>query len=319
MNYRRKLLQGSVAFPLFPGVSYAQGWPNKPVKFVVPYPAGGVTDVIGRSILERIPKYISGSSFIIENKPGGSTQIGVEAASQSDPDGHTFLLTLTQSFSVLPHIRKLNFSLDNFEVVSGVAEYAGFIIVRSGLNVKTLSEFIDLAKKNPGKLTYGSAGIGSFAHVYGEQFKKYTNTDLLHVPYKGSAELTTAVMSGEIDMFIVPTDSNLLKSGRAVVLSCFANRRHPELPNVPSILEAGIKVDLPWNGWGIFAPKGVSKEIIDKLNFAIEKILAEEEVIERFQRSLTFPKFVPGSNLKRSINSSNEFYKNIVQSLEIKN
>lgn len=322
MNLRRQMILGGISFPFISlaNTPNAQIWPNKPVKIVIPYPAGGVTDVIGRTILERITKHIPGGSFIIENRPGGSTQIGVEAVSNSAPDGYTFLLTLTQSFSILPHIRKLPYSLENnFEIINGVAEYAGFVIVRSGLNVTTLGEFLDLARKNPGKITYGSAGIGSFAHIYGEQLKKYAGIDMLHVPYKGSAELTTAVLAGEIDMFIVPTDSNILRSGRATVLACFANKRHPELPNIPTIGEAGIKVDLPWNGWGFFAPKGTPSEIIDTFNLAIEKIMQENEVIERFSKSLTFPKFISSNQMKRHIQSSSTFYKSLLNNLEIKN
>lgn len=319
MNLRRKLLIYPLGLTVVSPYSFAQpGWPNKPIKIVVPATAGGVTDIIARVIVDKLKSYIS-SPIVIENKGGAGTQIGTEFVARAEPDGYTFLLGVTQAFTILPNIRKLSYTIENFDPVAGVAEYAAMVILKKELGVNNLGEFITLAKNNPGKLTWGTAGIGSSGHINGEQLKKHANIDLLHVPYKASAESVTALVSGEVDMIIDPTGLNLVTSNKATGVACFSSHRHPLLPHIPAITEfKDLKVELPVNGWCLLAPKGTNKHIVETMNNYIQQILNDPVVREKMIGVSAFPRYFSAQELIKTVNISKEHHKEILEKINIK-
>ena len=171
---RRRVLHcaGVLAVGALPGrfVSAQARWPDRPLRFIVPFPPG----------------------IVVDNRPGGTTQVGTEAAARAEPDGSTMLLVTATTFTVLPNLRKMSFDLNSFEIAGGVADYVPIVTARNGLGVKSLPELIALAKRQPGKLTWGSAGVASAGHIYGEILKRHAGIDMLHVPFKGSGELVAA-------------------------------------------------------------------------------------------------------------------------------
>jgi tripartite-type tricarboxylate transporter receptor subunit TctC len=294
-------------------------WPNRPIKFVVPFGAGGPTDIMARALSEKMKSYLN-VSIIVENKPGGTGQIGTESVMRAAPDGYTFLVGVTQNFTILPNIRKVPYDIDSFEIIAGIADYAAIITVKKELGVRTLNDLIKYAKSNPGKLTWGSTGIGSASHVNGEQMKKHAGIDMLHVPYKSAADAVTGFLSGEIDILIDAAGIPLIEDGRAIGLANFANRRHPEVPNIPAITEfTEFKVGLPNNAWHVMAPLGTPAEIISVMSRFIEKSVNDKETSDRLLKAGGFPKYTPGPELKQSMIQSRSYFKSILSSINIQN
>jgi len=320
---RRRLLAAAAAAPLaaaLPGGARAQArWPDRPIRFVVPFPPGGNSDVLARTLAERLREHLGGASILVDNRPGGTTQVGTEAVARSEPDGHTMLLAAATSFTVLPNLRKLPFELDaNFEIAGGIADYMAIVTVRKGLGVKTLGEFVELARRQPGKLTWGSAGSASAGHIYGEQLKKHAGIDMLHVPFKGSADAATALVGEQVDMIIDGVGLGLARGGRAVALATFFGRRHPEMPDVPAITETGVKVELPAGGWGVAFPKGTPQPVLQQMGAALEKTLAEPETRDRLLRASVIAMWTPAADYRRALLSARGYYADLLQSIGMK-
>jgi tripartite-type tricarboxylate transporter receptor subunit TctC len=318
---RRRLLAAAAAAPiaaLAPTPSGAQArWPDRPIRFVVPFPPGGNSDALARTLAERLRDAL-GATVVVDNRPGGTTQVGTEAVARAEPDGHTMLLAAATSFTVLPNLRKLPYSLADFEIAGGIADYVAIVAARKGLGVKTLAEFVELARKNPGKLTWGSAGNASAGHIYGEQLKKHAGIDLLHVPFKGSADAGTALAGEQIDLIIDGVALGLARGGRAVPLATFFGQRHPELPDVPAITETGVKVELPAGGWGIAFPKGTPAPILAQVSAALEKVLAEPETKDRLIRASVVAMWTPPADYRRALVAARGYYADLLQSIGMK-
>lgn len=319
---RRRLLAAAAAAPLALAapVAPAQGrWPERPIRLVVPFPPGGNSDALARTLAERLREHLGGATLVVDNRPGGTTQVGTEAVARAEPDGYTMLLAAATSFTVLPHLRKLPYELDaSFEIAGGVADYIAIVAVRKGLGVKTLGELVEAAKRQPGKLTWGSAGSASAGHIYGEQLKKHAGIDLLHVPFKGSADAATALAGEQIDMIIDGVALGLVRNGRAVPLATFFGRRHPELPEVPAITETGVRVELPAGGWGVAFPKGTPAPIVAQTGAALERVLAEAETRERLLRASIVAMWTPAADYRRALRSARVYYADLLQSIGMK-
>jgi len=318
---RRTLLAAAGAGVLAaaaPG-ALAQGrWPERPIKLVVPFPPGGNSDVLGRTLADRLRDVLQ-ATVIVDNRPGGTTQVGTDAVARAEPDGYTMLLAAATAFTMLPNLRKLPYELDaNFEIAGGVAEYIALVTARKGLGVKTLAEFIDLAKRQPGKLTWGSAGQASAGHLFGEMLKKAAGIDMLHVPFKGSADASTALVGEQIDMVIDGTGLALARSGRAVALATFFGQRHPELPDVPAVTESGLPLTLPPGGWGLAFPKGTPAPIVAQTGAALEKILAEPETRDKLLRASIVAQWTPPAQYRTALQGGRRIYGELLQSIGMK-
>ena len=256
----------------------AQSWPDRPVKVVLPYAPGGATDFIGRPWAEKLSQ-VFGQQFVIDNRGGASGGIGTEAVAKAAPDGYTFLLTPNGPLTVLPNLRKLAYDpVKDLIPVARVGDIVSGFSIHTGVGVKTFKEMIDYAKKNPGKLAYGSAGLGSSTHLRIETLKYKAGVDILHVPYRGSADALNDLLANNVQMMNEINNLPHVRAGKLILLNINYGQRHPEFPDVPTLTEAGYpNSDVPiW--YSICAPAGTNKDIVQKLNAKIVELANGEEM-----------------------------------------
>jgi len=261
----------------------AQSWPDKPVKLILPYAPGGATDLIGRPWAEKLGQ-VFGQQFVIENRGGAGGMIGTEAAAKSAPDGYTFLLTPNATLTVLPTLRQAPYDpIKSFDPVGRVGDLVSGFVVHPAVGVKTLKELIEYAKKNPGKLAYGSAGLGTATQLRIEMLKYRAGIDILHVPYRGSADALNDLLPNTVQMM---NEINVLphvKAGKLILLNINYPTRHPDFPDVPTLTELGYPdSDVPI-AYMICAPAGTPKEIVQKLNAKLVEIAKSDEMIARLR------------------------------------
>jgi len=263
----------------------AQGtWPTRPVKLVLPYAPGGATDLIGRPWAEKLHQAF-GQPFVIDNKGGASGAIGTETVARAAPDGYTFLLTPGATLTVLPLLRKVNYDpAKDFAPVADVGDLVCGFVISPSLNINSIKELVEYSKKNPGKLAYGSAGLGTFSHMRIEMLKLKAGIDILHVPYRGSADALNDLLSGQVQMM---NEINVLphvKAGKLKLLNINYPSRHPDFPEVQTLLEAGYADADVSIQFTLQAPAAVPKDIIATLNKKIVEIAATPEMIARMQQ-----------------------------------
>ena len=253
--------------------AHAQGYPAKPVRIVVGFPAGGSVDLVARLVAPKLAEALD-QSFIVDNRPGATGFIGASAVARSAPDGHTLLMGATGLTAGVSVFAKLPFELMNdFAPVALVAHQPIVLVLHPSLPAKTVAEFIALAKSRPGKLNYASTGTGSASHMATEMFAMMTGVKMGHVPYKGSAPALTDLVGGQIELMfeLVPTAIPFIQSGRLRALAVTSGRRSGMLPGVPTMQEAGLG-DYVFIGWlGVLAPAGTPRDIVAKLNVEIQK------------------------------------------------
>jgi tripartite-type tricarboxylate transporter receptor subunit TctC len=250
----------------------------------VPFPAGGPTDVLTRSISEKLSTAL-GTPVIIENKPGAGGTIGADFVAKSAPDGYTLMMATSSTHSVGPSLSKLSYDAQkDFAPVIWLGNAPRVLVVPPILGVANLREFIALAKKDPGKLNYASSGIGSVAHLATEQFAYMAGIKLTHVPYKGVQQSVPELLSGQVAMLFdnMVTVQPHIKSGRLKALGISTSRRSPLMPEVPTIAEAGVPGFETLTWFGILAPAGTPVAIVQRLNAEINKALTDAEVRDRF-------------------------------------
>jgi tripartite-type tricarboxylate transporter receptor subunit TctC len=263
----------------------AQSYPSRPVRVVVPFAPGGATDATARLISKHLSQRL-GQNFIIDNKPGADTAIGAEFAAKSAPDGYTLLFTNDATFVLNPLLfPSLPYKPSrDFDAVATVAYLNLTLAVSGELPVKTFKDLVDYTKAKSGTIAYGSSGVGGQAHLMGEMYKKLTNTEIVHVPYKGLAPALTDVMGGRV-VFTFPTISTIqgfVKDGRVKALAISGDKRSPLLPDVPTFAEIGYK-EMDIGAWYAFlAPAGTPKEVIAKINAAVAAILSDPELEKDF-------------------------------------
>ena len=253
--------------------SAQDNWPTKPVRIIVNFAPGGSTDNATRPFADRLSR-VFGQQFVIDNRPGASGTIGVEAAVRSAPDGYTFLVTGSPVLTVIPQARKV--SWDPFKDLLPIAHFADYmlpIVVNPSLPVNSIQELKTYAMANPGKLNCGSAGLGTFTHLICETLRSSAGIDNLHVPYRGGADALNDFLAGTTQIHSEPNVMPHVKAGKAKLLAIADRERHPDYPNVPLISE--IYPDIAIVGWfGLFAPAGTSPAIIKRLNDEFNKIAA---------------------------------------------
>jgi tripartite-type tricarboxylate transporter receptor subunit TctC len=263
----------------------AQTWPEKPVHIIVAFTPGSATDVIGRAMSNELSAKL-GQPVIVENKPGAGGTIAASQVAKAPPDGYTLLLN-SSGHTVSPYIYKLSYDpAKDLMGVSLLGRQPNILVVSPDKGWKTVDDLVKEAKAHPGKISFGSAGVGSATHFNGEKFKLAAGIDVLHVPYKGTPEALNDVMGGRVEYFFSPVVSalSLIHEKRVIALANGSPRRSSVLPDVPTTEEAGYKGS-GYDYWaGLLAPAGTPPAVVDKLNKAVVEVLAMAEVKERLSK-----------------------------------
>ncbi|MDD0840883.1 tripartite tricarboxylate transporter substrate binding protein [Curvibacter sp. HBC61] len=263
----------------------AADWPNKPIRWVVPFPPGGAMDAIARTLGERAGKAL-GQPFVIENRPGAGGNIGAELVAKSPADGYTLMITSIGMATNKPLYGKLSYDpVKDFAPVSLLAVVPNVLVVNASQSkLRSVDELIAAARQSPGKITYGSAGNGTSIHLAGEVFSSMTQLDLVHVPYKGSSPALTDLLGGQIDLMFdsVTSARPHLQSGKLRALAVTTAKRSAALPQVPTLAEAGVP-DYEVSPWfAAFVPAGTPRPVLHKLQAALVSALKQPEVQARF-------------------------------------
>jgi tripartite-type tricarboxylate transporter receptor subunit TctC len=259
-------------------LAQAQSWPERTVKLIVPYAAGGASDAIARPWADKLSQAF-GQQFVVENRGGASGMIGVEAAAKSAPDGYTLLMTPNAPLAVLPSLRKTPYDpVKSFDAVARAGDVINGFVIHPSVGVKTFKEMVEYAKQNPGKLTFGSSGNGTSTHLRLEMLKYKTGIDILHIPYRGGADTLNDVLPGTVHMMNEPVSLPHAKAGKLILLNVNSQVRHPDFPDVPTLTELGVTgADVPiW--FSMFAPAGTPKDIISKLNAKMQEIAKTDDM-----------------------------------------
>lgn len=283
---RRSILVASLAFA---GMLLAPAWgmaadayPAKPIRLVVPYPPGGATDVIGRTLAQRLSTTL-GQQVVVDNRAGAAGNIGAELVAKSPADGYTLLLGALTSHAINAALYKSRVPYDlekSFAPVSIVGTVPLVFVVNPSVSASSLPQLVSLAKSRPGAITFASAGNGSPQHLAGEMFKRMAGVEMLHVPYKGSGPAMTDLIGGQVLSMVetVPAAQAYVKTGKIRALAVASSERVSALPDVPTATEAGLKDFEVSSMFGIVAPAGTPAPVIDRLSGDLKKILAEPEV-----------------------------------------
>jgi len=264
----------------------AETWPTRPVTVVSPFSAGNANDMVARIVLDRVSRKL-GQTFVIENRPGGGTTIGINVVAKARPDGYTILMH-SSSFSSahVLHRKRPYDTLKDFQPVSMFGVQPTVLVVAPSKPYKTVADLVATGKAKPGELTHASAGIGSASHLAAEQLKAAAGFKALHVPFRGPTEAFTEVMSGRIDFYFLPLAPalNLVKSGKVRALAVGADKRHEALPDVPTLREAGLG-QATYRFWGgLFVPSKTPQPIVEALHKAANDALAMPEVKDRLAK-----------------------------------
>jgi tripartite-type tricarboxylate transporter receptor subunit TctC len=278
-----RFASGAIALPASSRLARAQTYPNRPVRLIIGYTPGGSADLTARLMGQWLSEKL-GQSFVVENRPGASTNIATEAVLRAAPDGYTLLLVAPANAINATLYDKLNFNfIKEVEPIAGLIRFPNVVVVNPSLPVKSIPELIAYAKANPGKLNMASSGNGSTIHMSGELFKMLTDINMVHVPYRGGAPALTDLIAGQVQVMFdnIPTCAEHVKSGKLRGLAVTSTARSEVLPDLPTVADflPGYEASA-WYGLG--APKGTPAEIVDRLNKAVNEILADPKVKAKF-------------------------------------
>ncbi len=266
------------------GVVLAQAFPNKPVRLVVTYPAGGSSDLMARIMGQKLSAFW-GQPVIIESKPGAAGSIGMEFSARQPADGYTFVIGNLGPAAVNPLITKVPYSMEkDFIPVSLTATGPNILVVPTASPFKNLGELVAAAKAKPGSLSFGTSGAGSMAHLGGELIMRQAGIKMVGIPYKGGGQAVNDLLAAQIDLMVsdaLPVSQHI-KSGRLRALAITSAKRSPMSPEIPTFAEAGLSGLVAENWWGVFLPAGTPKAVVDAYNAALVKIMADPDLKERF-------------------------------------
>ena len=269
----------------------AVAWPEKPVRILIPWAPGGSTDVVGRLMAPELSKRMKQTVFI-DNRPGAGSIIGMHIVAASPPDGYTFMLTSTAYGHLLDkkQAKGIEYS-KSYEPVALIGRGDAVLTVHPTLPVKNLKELIALAKARPGQLNYSSSGIGGFPHMNTELFKLMTATDIVHVPFQGGGPAAADTMAGntQINIGSIPTLIGYIRSGRLKALGVAATQRNPQLPNVPTMIESGVKDYISYIWWGVFAPLKTPPDVIKRIHDEIQALQDTPDFVQKLEQQGATP------------------------------
>ena len=276
------------------GAASAQGYPNKPIKWIVPYPPAGTTDVLARIVAQWLSENI-GQQVVVENRAGGGNNIGTEAVVNAPADGYTMLLVNPANGINASLYKKLPFNfIRDIAPVAGIVRTPNVMVVTNGLPVKTVAEFIAYCKANPSKVNMASSSSGTSTHLSGELFKSMTGCNMVHIPYKGAGPVLTDLIGGQVQVFFdnLPSSAGHIKGGSIRALAVTSAAREPSFPDLPTVADTvpGYEATA-WFGVGM--PKGTPREAIERMNAAVNKALADPKMRDRLAQLGGAP--IPGT------------------------
>jgi len=275
----------ALVFIFFSVQANSQAWPSRPLRYIVPFPPGAFNDTLGRTIAAELSKTL-GQPMVVDNRPGGNSVIGTEAAAKSAPDGYT-LFGAALPFSAIQSLYKTSFDVTrDFAPITLAGFSANLLVAHPSFPPNNVKELIEYARRNPGKVNYGSSGNGTSVHLAMELFKSMTKTYMLHIPYKGSAPVVTDLIAGQVDVMFdnMPNVIGHVRAGKMKPLAVTTAQRSPQAPEIPTLAEAGVPGYEQTAWFGVLAPAGTPREIVLKLHGEITKLLNTAEVKERFAK-----------------------------------
>ena len=298
----------------------AQNWPARTVRIIVPYAAGGNTDYTARTVATKVSE-MWGQQVVVDNRPGGATNIGSELAATAPPDGYTlFMGGASNAINMTLFAKPPYNTARDFQPVVWCVQGAALLAAHPSFPAKTVKELIALAKSRPGQLNYGHAGLGSSNHMAGELLKYMAGINIVHVPYKGNTPSITDAISGNVEMVFsgVPALVPHIQSGRLRPIAISSLERFPAVPDIPTFNESGVKGYEASNWFGLMAPSKVSKDIVNKVNADVNKALAMKDVRERFDRDGLITKGGTVEDFGKFIRAETEKYANVIKKAGIK-
>jgi tripartite-type tricarboxylate transporter receptor subunit TctC len=281
---RRRALLASPAAIALAAPAAAQAWPSRPVRWIVPYAAGGTGDIVARAVAPGVAALI-GREVVVENRTGANGMIGTELVARAAPDGHTMLLGVFGPLTVMPHLVRMPYDPQrDLAPVALMVSVPNLVVVPVASPLRSMQELLDAARAKPGTMNFASAGQGSATHLNAEKFKIGAGIDALHVPFKGSPEAVTEVMTGRVDYYFAPLAPviSLIKEGKLLAVAVGSPRRSSALPDVPTTLEAGVP-NSDYNFWiGMMVPSKTPRPMLDRLYTETSKALASPEMKKRY-------------------------------------
>lgn len=314
------LAAACVAGAAFPAATLAQSYPSKPIRLVLPFPPGAPSDLVGRTIGQKLGEQ-TGQNFVPDNRAGAGGSLGLSLVAKAPPDGYTVIVT-SPAIALTPLLYS-NLSYDplkDFTPVARLASIENVMLVHPTVPAKTLKEFIALARSRPGKLNYGSGGPGTTNHLANELLKSLEKLDIVHVPYKGATLATTALMGGEVDQVVVSVASvlPLIKAGRVRPLVVLSEKRVSTLPNVPTSKEAGYPNFRMSIWYGMLAPAGTPREIVTRLHQEVAKAFADPALRQHMSNAGMDPWLGTPEDMGNLLKSEMARYAKIIQAAGIK-
>ena len=306
---------------LFSIQSIGQSFPNKPVKIIVPYGAGGISDIAARIIANKLSQMWQ-QAVIVDNKVGGGGFIAMNAVAKSDPDGYTLLVATVAEFTIAQHLNKnQSFNTANeFIPISLLLDTPMLIVVNADKNINSVAQLINQSKAQTGGISFASPGIGTLNHLMGERFAAEAGAKLVHIPYKGGAQAVLAIVSGEVPIGVAGAAvvTSFIESGKLKVLGLASRQRSKDHPDWPTLIESGLKDFVESNWVAIAAPQGVSKEIIQKMNTDINKVLQLDDVKEQILKLGADPVGSSPEILSERIKKDSDRYGKLIEKLKLK-
>lgn len=306
-----------LALTIGPAAALSEPYPSRPVQIIVPYAAGGTTDILARIAGQALTELL-GKSFVIVNKPGAGGSLGSEFAAKQPADGYTLVMVVESSHAVNPNVyeQRRYDPVKDFSPISNIADFPNVLVVNKDFSAKTLPDLIAELKKNPDKHTFGSSGAGGLSHLNGALFQHLTKTKMEHIPFRGLGPALTELVAGRITVVLdnIPS-SPFIEGGQFRPLAVAAKQRLKMLPDVPTYAELGIPAMNNPSWFGIGAPAGTPAPIIAKLNEAMQKALKDPKVIEAIEKLGAIPAPTSSGDFGKLISQQNDAWKKIVSDI----